>query len=134
MKFIEFTEDEKVNIQKIDEQHERFTEILNEMYNNLGKDRKTAQNYLLSELERIVKLHFETEEGLMKEYNFPHFFSHKMEHDRFLNKLTQFKEENQSGEKEVSLEFLRSMRNWFFNHFKINDKKCGEFLVEKGVN
>lgn len=133
MKFIEFTESEKVNIQQIDEQHERFTEILNEMYNNLGKEIKTTQNYLLSELERIVKLHFETEEGLMKEYNFPNFFSHKMEHDRFRNKLTQFKEDAQNGEKEVNMEFLNSMKNWFFNHFKINDKKCGDFLVEKGV-
>lgn len=133
MKFIEFTESEKVNIQQIDEQHERFTEILNEMYNNLGKERKPTQNYLLSELERIVKLHFETEEGLMKEYKFTNFFSHKMEHDRFLNKLTQFKEDAQNGEKEVNMEFLNSMKNWFFNHFKINDKKCGDFLVEKGV-
>jgi hemerythrin len=134
MKFIEFTDNERLNIQEIDNQHERFTEILNEMYNNLGKERKSTQTYLLDELHRIVKLHFETEERLMKEYNFPQFFSHKMEHDRFLNKLSQFIEDNKLGEQEVNLGFLNSMKNWFFNHFKINDKKCGDFLVEKGLN
>lgn len=134
MAFLEISDNELSNVQIIDDQHAKMAELINKMHNELGAKFDGESKRLLQQFAEVTKEHFETEERLMKENNYVNFFSHKLEHDRFYKKVVDFKESVEKGETKLNLEFLKGLRKWFFNHFKFNDKKCGEFLVSKGIN
>ena len=69
----------------------------------------------------------------MKEYNYPSYISHKLEHERHNKKIAEYTVQLKEGIKSLDLEFLKSFKNWFTNHFDINDKKLSEFLYSKGI-
>lgn len=133
MSLIVWTESEILNVDKIDCQHKSIAGILNSMYDNLGKDDKKKEVELSEQLVKEIRIHFDTEEELMKRYSYVNFFSHKLEHDRYYNKVLRFAEGIKSGTESITLDFLQSAKRWLFNHLELNDKKCGKYLASKGV-
>ncbi|KUG26879.1 hemerythrin family protein [hydrocarbon metagenome] len=134
MSFIELSDNELVNIEKIDAQHLQYIKIVNKLYNQLGAKFDGETKRLLIDLKNLLRDHFDTEEGLMKEYKYVNYFSHKLEHDRFFNFVDSYFKDISSGKTKLDLEFLKSNKRWFFNHFEFNDKKCGEYLLTQGVS
>ena len=133
MSFIEFTDKEILNIKKVDMQHAKFAELLNKLHQQLGAKFEGETNRLLIDLKGTLREHFDTEEELMKEHKYVNFFSHKLEHDRFYKKVDEYLDLISGGKTKLDLEFLKSCRRWFFNHFELNDKKCAEHLISQGV-
>ncbi|MBI9071979.1 MAG: hemerythrin family protein [Melioribacteraceae bacterium] len=133
MKFIEWNEEQLGKIKVIDEQHLSLADMLNQMHGLLGSDKNELVKNLLSKFCDDTKTHFDTEENLIKEYKFPNYFSHKMEHDRVLAQINKEKEVIISGGKMLTLEFLNSLRTWMFNHHELNDSKLCKFLAGQGV-
>ncbi len=133
MSYINWTDNEKVNVQSIDDQHFRMTEITNQLYRTLGTDQDEHALNLLKELVEELRTHFDTEEKYMKDYKFTSYISHKLEHDRIYNKMRGYQEEVEEGTNSVHLEMINSLKKWFFNHLDLNDKKLGDYLVSKGV-
>ncbi len=134
MNFIEFSENDLVHVNSIDYQHKKFVEILNKLFYSFNeKDKEKIITYL-DELIEHLEIHFENEENLMKMYNYPGYISHKLEHDRIYKKILSTAEKNKSGELDLSVDDLNSLKRWFYNHLDLNDKKCGEYLAEKGIS
>lgn len=133
MKYIHFTDSEKVNIKIIDKQHQSMVKIVNNIHSHLGKDKHYNFNSDLQTLINEIKFHFETEEKLMKENNFSGFYSHKLEHDRFLNQINKNFTEIKKGKSEIIFNQLESIKRWFFNHLDLSDKKLGSFLISIGI-
>ncbi len=132
--FIEFTNADKVGVASIDNQHKSMVETVNKIYNSLLLSKESsALNYLKKFLE-LVKAHFQTEEKLMRETNFPGFYSHKLEHDRFYKQILNYTDRFHKEFQPIGKEQLEGIRKWFFNHLEISDKKCGKFLHEKGFS
>lgn len=132
-KFIELTESEIVNVEIIDEQHLNFVNLVEKLFEMLGLDKPETIKYLVNQLAIDLKTHFDTEEKFMKDTNYINYFSHKMEHDRFLNKILDFKINFETGKEKLNLEILKSCKNWFHNHIELNDKKLGVFLAERNI-
>jgi hemerythrin len=128
MKLIEWSEGFNVNIKPIDEQHQQMAKTVNELYSLLGTNKKEAKKYLIKKLIDDVKIHFDTEEQLMKSGKFVNYFSHKLEHDRFSNEMKSFYSNYSRGQADISLEFLNKIKRWMVNHIEINDRKLGSFL------
>ena len=126
MSFIEWSEDENVDIKIIDDQHKNIVSLLNELHEFLGSNRTFLEKNLVERMLKNLREHFDTEERLMKESKFQYFYSHKMEHDRFYSKIEDFYDDLLKGEKKVTLELLNSIKIWLFNHLEINDRKCGK--------
>lgn len=134
MSFINFTQEDKVNLPSIDDQHKSMAEIINSIYDGvIAADKKTILNHLNKFLE-IIKTHFEDEERLMKNNHFPGYISHKLEHDRFYRQILLTTDQFSKGLENVGIEQLKGIKRWFFNHIEINDKKLGKFLAEKGIS
>jgi hemerythrin len=134
MSFINWTEDEVLNIKIIDKQHKNLAALLNELHETLGSNRTFLEKKLVERILTNLREHFDTEERLMKESKFPFFISHKMEHDRFYNKIESFYDKLEQGSERVTLELLNSIKTWLFNHLEINDRKCTKFFVEQGMS
>lgn len=111
MSFIDWSEDENIKIKIIDEQHKSIAMLLNELHETLGSNRDFLEKNLVERLVKKLRDHFDTEENLMKENKFPYFISHKMEHDRFYNKIQNFYSGLEAGNEKVNLELLKDRKS-----------------------
>lgn len=133
MTYLEITDDDKINVEKIDNQHQKMIDILNDMHKYLLSNNKTLKLELFKSFLQVLNEHFTTEEFLMSEQKFVNYFSHKQEHERMLKKMQDFYKELRNNENEINLELLKSIKVWFFNHNKLNDIKMGLYLNSKGI-
>ncbi|MHB9039440.1 MAG: bacteriohemerythrin [Melioribacteraceae bacterium] len=134
MSFIDFSAEYKVYVRSIDYEHKVIAELLNSIHEATLKADKEITLSGLDELLKVLKSHFENEELLMKENLFPGYFSHKLEHDRFYKQISATIEKFEKEETAFSPIELQGIRRWFFNHIDINDRKCGQFLSDKGIS
>ena len=132
-KFIEWSDENNCNVKVIDDQHKELVELLNELYQHLGDSYNWRVESLVKRLIEHLREHFDTEEDLMKSNQYQSYISHKLEHDRHFKKVldyqTALKEENEV----ISLEFLNSMKTWFYNHLDFNDRKLGKYLSDQEI-
>ena len=134
MSFIDLSAEYKVYVRSIDYEHKVIAELLNSIHEATLKADKEITLSGLDELLKVLKSHFENEEHLMKENLFPGYFSHKLEHDRFYKQISATIEKFEKEETAFSPIELQGIRRWFFNHIDINDRKCGQFLSDKGIS
>jgi len=115
----------------IDEEHKKLFEIANTVY-YLLIDEFIPDKYdyimgVINELKDYAKYHFAHEEEYMSAIKFKRFFTHKVEHDDFIEKVNQYDsnivDENQ---KEALLDLLEFLTNWLVEHILKQDKLIGE--------
>lgn len=133
MSFINWTKEELTNIKLIDQQHKETTDLINEIYESNSKQNKKAQVTFIKNLIAHLREHFETEEKYMKEFSDTGYISHKLEHDRLLNKIISTESKLNEDDLILDEEFFQSMRKWFYNHLDFKDRKLGEHLRTKNV-
>lgn len=134
MNFIELTKNDLIGINSIDEQHQSMAVLVNKLYDKIiSADKKMIKNYLYKFLE-VVEVHFETEENLMRSTKFSGYISHKLEHDRFYKQILTSTDRFSKGLETIEIEQLKGIRQWFFNHLELSDKKCGKYFIENGIS
>jgi len=134
MALIEFTNDELVHVQIIDDQHREIALLINDVHKNVLDNSKNLAKDSLLKLTELLEIHFETEERLMKENRYPGYITHKLEHDRFYNKTVKTLDQYNNNEISLGLDQLDSFRRWFYNHIEINDRKCANHLISLGIS
>jgi hemerythrin len=121
-----------VHIDKIDKQHQHLFSLValleEAVMHNRGGD---VFDRILDEMRRYTSYHFLTEERLMELYEYPDLDSHRLSHERFIEKVMEFDFYPDSTEKH-SEEALNFLSSWIQNHIKTEDLKFGDFCLEKG--
>ncbi len=131
-------EEFSVNIEEIDRQHKELFRIGYSLYNIIsikdGLDRYDEIMEILKSLQDYAHYHFDWEENLMKEYNYPKYNEHKKEHNVFFKTVSSIKEEKIDEEqRKVGMDLIVFIANWIENHILKTDKQYKEFLNSKGV-
>lgn len=123
-----------VNIKAVDDQHKKLIDTVNILYDAMSKGQgKTVLTGIINELADYTIYHFNTEEDLMTKYSFPFYNEHKREHDKFIAKVSDFKNKFDKKEIGLSIEIINFLSDWIYDHVLNTDKKYGPFLNEKGV-
>ncbi len=133
-----WNDDYLTGISRIDEQHKVLVNTLNEA------NARLAVNVTRELLEQITRdllsyalYHFETEEALMREYDYfgqsaADAEEHRQEHRGFSQKVVALRE-GLRDDRLVSREYLLSfLNNWLIHHILHTDKQFGEFLQGHG--
>ena len=134
MPYCEFNKEVLVGIQSIDQEHKKFSDLLNLIHHDILEADKPSIMKHFHELLKDTETHFIDEEKLMKETNFLGYISHKLEHDRFYSQNKKLLDDYIEGKSVIGLEQLKGVRRWFYNHIEINDRKCAQYLIEKGYS
>ncbi|PKL83449.1 MAG: hypothetical protein CVV24_04880 [Ignavibacteriae bacterium HGW-Ignavibacteriae-3] len=134
MAFIEFRSEDLVHIHSMDNEHHQIVLIINSLHNSVLNFDETLRLKEMKNLIETLENHFGNEEFLMKEYKFPGYISHKLEHDRFYTQTFKNTLKRPVDRPAFGIEELESIRRWFYNHIEIKDRKCAMFLIEKGLN
>ncbi|MCL4538924.1 MAG: bacteriohemerythrin [Bacteroidetes bacterium] len=135
MPLIEWNEKLSVNIRAIDDQHKKWINILNELHGAMkaGKGRDAVGN-VLDELVEYTKVHFASEEKLMKSNGYPLFAGHKKLHEDMVKEVEILRSRYSSGAAGLTIEVMQFLKNWLSEHIIGTDKNYGPYLNGKGVH
>ncbi len=122
----------KLGIDEIDQQHRKLLSLIDELNEAMRQGKgKDILGKITTELDSYTKYHFKSEERLFSNCGFPEAVSHKKIHDDFVQKVTGFKKDFDSGKLGVATDILLFLNNWLINHIKGLDKKYVPFVTEK---
>lgn len=127
----EMKDEYRTGIELIDKEHERLFEIANELYDLLNNE-FIADKYdniveVLNGLKEYAKTHFADEEAYMESIQYKRLFTQKIQHNAFLEKVSEFEiDEFDESQTESCLELLDFVHDWLVHHILENDVLIGK--------
>ncbi len=124
-----------VGYEEIDEQHKELIAIINEVFDTLQKKDFHYVNVvdIIDRLERYIKSHFEFEEGLMVQHNYPDIELHASQHNYLRHKVFNTRIFEIDSPRDFYSETLSELLDWLMNHIKQTDKRLADFMNSRQV-
>lgn len=134
MTLLQWNHTSSVGVQILDQQHGLLMDTLNELSVGIaGGAPANEVRELIARLLEYTKRHFQTENKLMEEYEYPGREEHIAEHERLVVQIADAARAMQMGEP-VHLRTLTGyIRQWFSTHMEGIDHELGEWLNTQGV-
>ena len=123
---IEWKESLKIGHPEIDKQHQRLFELTNAL---MAADDVSAVRRLLMQLYKHTREHFELEEALMRQLNFPDINAHTDGHNRLLARLNGISQEVGQGLLDKSA-VATLMGDWALRHISHDDARLSAFIAK----
>ena len=113
-------------IKLIDDQHKELVALVNDMFNHSTGDAKQEHDYfnkVIQQATNYIKVHFATEEKIMRAVQYPGYAAHKRCHDSFvlevLDNIRIYEEEKYN----TLFSFTKFLKNWVLSHIAVMDKQ-----------
>lgn len=134
MPIVTWSNEYNVNVDEIDTQHQEMLGLVNNLHASVEActDKSILKN-LLTELVVYTRMHFATEEQLMKQYEYPLFIEHRKEHKLLLQHMEFLLGAVSTGKYPTFYSDYDISTDWMFVHISDSDKKLGQFLNSKSV-
>ncbi len=116
-----------LGIEEIDKQHKQLFRIAGDIHtllkNQLITDKYDQILKLLEELKDYTIFHFASEEEYMRSIGYRKYFSHKVEHDDFIEKINNVDlDKIDTDHEQYLLEILDFVVNWISEHILETDR------------
>jgi hemerythrin len=135
MALIDWNDRLSVGVEEIDKQHKKLVDMINDladaMKDGKGKD---ILGPILNGLVEYTVVHFKFEEDLFDKYGYEEKEAHKIEHEKFVDKISEFNESFKSGNSFITISLMNFLSDWLQNHIKVTDKKYSSFFNANGLN
>jgi len=120
MSLIDWSAASLTGLASIDETHQEFVELVNQL--DATQD-KAEFIQLFAELVAHTEAHFQRENQLMDDSGFPAIAEHKGEHQRVLSEMEQFYKRSQRGLTPLGRAYIRDrLPEWFNLHLQTMDR------------
>jgi len=127
-------DDYAMRIPSIDAQHRGLVDMLNSLHNGMLEG--TGQEQLGPLLRGLIDYtgsHFEHEEQLFAQYQYPQAERHTQEHRELTQKVLEFKDKLESGQARITVELMIFLKDWLIHHILGSDKAYSKHLIERGA-
>jgi len=134
MPIVTWCDEFNINVVEIDMQHRKMLELVNNLHSSVEAriDKNILRN-LLVELVEFTRMHFATEEKLMKKYDYPGFEEHREEHRILLQHMDDLATAVSGGKYPAFYSDYDVSTDWALLHISEYDKGLGAFLNSKNV-
>lgn len=126
---LEWSEVYTIDAGTIDEQHKSLFDLIREAHDahrsGNGRERELE---LLEMLVDSVATHFETEEAILSEAQYPDIETHRSFHIESYERLSKLQIRVAESELALDFEQLASLKNWLVNHLLIEDSGLRPYL------
>ncbi len=124
-----------VGVRRLDDQHKKIIHVCNKLIelNDVRVDSEIISS-TLNELIKYTLEHFELEEKMMAENNYPEYSSNKAQHKLFMKKTTAFCLDTMAHKATIPDDILTFLINWWVNHILISDMKYKSFFSENLIS
>ncbi|WP_262966819.1 bacteriohemerythrin [Methylobacter psychrophilus] len=135
MSLITWSDKLAVGVEIIDQQHQKLVQLINGLHAHMVAG--DAPEIMCKVLDRVIEytgFHFETEEQLMQEYDYPYSTTHKRQHIDLVNTAVSLQEKLKTGNTHITMETMHFLQDWLQHHILETDKKFAAYLKSKGVH
>ena len=130
MPYIEWSDDLKLGATDIDGQHKYLVEILNSAYDAAkGADQKAMAD-VLDSLTPYVIIHFQSEERIMDQSQYPQMSQHRAEHENLKSRVNSYRADLMFREPGANDEIVKFLIDWLRNHILNTDRALVQHLRE----
>ncbi len=124
-----WTKDLECGHPTIDAQHQGLIRMVNELHDAIiAGHGKEVLGPVLGKLVRYTVEHFQTEEKIMQDRQYPAFARHKARHDALASQASQLMEQFSSGQVLLSMTVSRFLADWVKHHIHEEDQDLVAFL------
>jgi len=136
MSMAEWKTSMQIGVREIDEQHERLTAIINDLYQAYmnGEDHTVLAD-LIAKVNEYAQEHFATERRYMAPYigQMPNYEEHMRQHREFFSNCVSFLLEYLDKGTGITPELLDYLTDWWMKHINGTDQVMGAVLRANGV-
>jgi hemerythrin len=132
--FMQWTPAMSVGVTVLDEDHKKLIGIINQLHFGIvaGHKREVLEA-VLDHLVGYARYHFAHEEELLVKTGYLDTLAHKMEHEKFMDRICSLQTRIKSAPVSMlDLELMSFLRNWLLTHIQGSDKKYGPRLNAHG--
>jgi len=117
----------------VEREHDLQFELLNafQVAVHSGADRKELDE-LLDRLVDFSKVHFCSEQVLMRLYTYERYEAHVNEHEETLGRIEALREAAWTGATVLTQESLDDLTGWIIGHIHRADRHFGNYLINLG--
>lgn len=124
-----------VNVKSCDAEHRKLFHLINTLHEAMKSGQgRTLIAGIVHELERYTQTHFLAEEALLQRAQYPNLNDHRLQHQKFVTQVKQFRDDLEAGGIANSVAVLTFLRDWLANHIKQTDKRYSEHLNSQGIS
>ena len=135
MALFEWSDQFSVGVSRIDSQHKKLVDMVNELHDALvSRKGPEVQRRIVSEMVDYSKSHFALEEKYMLKFHFDGYHTHKVEHSVFTTRAEELQKRLDKTGSVLTLELLSFLRDWLQNHILVTDKKYGALFNQHGLH
>ncbi len=118
-----------VGFDQIDGEHRVQVGLLSALRDAVTEGRAETEVYeILEQLIDYTKVHFMSEELLMRLYQYPHYEAHVAEHGRMVEQIEQARQRYQCGDAATTTETLDAALAGLTGHIGRSDRTLGGYL------
>ena len=130
MPLVEWNDGFLLGIDEFDRHHQHLVTLLNKTYDEFEAGAPVENlGSLLQELLEYTGYHFASEEKAMQLHAYPSFGTHKDEHARFIQRVTDMNYDFHKVNRNVSLEIITFLKDWLLNHILKTDAEFVMYLT-----
>lgn len=134
MPIISWKEEYSVGVIELDGHHKKLISMINELHLAMTSDRgQHMVKTIIGDMLDYAKMHFEIEEGYMRQAEYLGLLGHLREHENFVDKTQDLKHRSEDGEFVLSLEVIQFLSDWLKHHILEADMKYAPIFKEKGI-
>jgi hemerythrin len=128
-----FTEELKLGVDCIDNQHGKLVDLINRLIElEAEPSNQQAEAQALEQLVSYIDEHFTFEEGIMKEVGYEDFDAHRAKHIAFVRKTMEFNKQHRNGDINLGVDILVFLSTWLIDHIQGEDPRYVEKFKAAG--
>lgn len=122
--YVIWKDEYSVEIAKLDAQHRKILEIINELYHAMrGMQKSSTVWKSLMQLMDYTMTHLTEEEEMMRKCEYPDLASHKDVHNVMRRKIVELIEMHRKTAGDLSFEVLEFLKEWWIKHILGMDRE-----------
>ncbi|MBK8210792.1 MAG: hemerythrin family protein [Rhodospirillales bacterium] len=118
----------------LDGEHHVQIELLATFRQAVAEERPRGEiDEILDKLIEFTKVHFNSEQLLMRLYQYPSYQQHHDDHDNAVESLQTLRQEYLAGERMLACATADDLADKLLDHIRTADRALGSFLVRLGA-
>lgn len=135
MGFLDWQDSYNLGISEIDNQHKKLVSLIVKLYDAMSQAKANdVVGPILNELLMYTRTHFTTEEKYFEQFGYADTANHKLEHEKFVAKVKDFKDKFDSGKVGISIQLMNFLKDWLLNHILKTDKNYVACFQQNGLS
>lgn len=120
-----------VQVEEIDDDHQKLVDLFNILSHSVKKNESVDYiNAVLEELINCTVWHFSHEERLMLKYAYSGLDEHRTEHQELINSARALQQKVLQDNKQISAQEIEFLEQWLTGHILGADMELGSYLGE----